>query len=124
MYVDANIPGANAFLPLAARSNMIRSLLKQAIGLGTSAVRQIGSEAGGVAYELEGDGGRTARFALIAEKKSYMVAIAPAMLAIQKMASDQITERGLILPDRYADPQQILAFLQTAGVKFVHSQNG
>jgi short subunit dehydrogenase-like uncharacterized protein len=123
MYVDANTLGANAFLSLAARSNITRSLLQRTIGFGTSAARRFGSEVGGVAYELEGEGGRTARFAMIAEEKSYMLAIAPAVLAIQKLATDQITERGLILPDRYADPQQILGFLQSAGVKFVHSQN-
>src|SRR5262249_19751583 len=66
MYVDANIPGVNAFLSLAARSNVIRGLLRRTIGVGTRAARQFGSETGGVAYELEGEGGRTARFALIA----------------------------------------------------------
>jgi short subunit dehydrogenase-like uncharacterized protein len=123
MYVDANIVGANTLLSLAARSNLIRSLLERTVGFGTSAARQFGSETGGVAYELEGADGRTARFALIAEKKSYMVAIAPAVLATQKLASDGITDRGLILPDRYADPTQILGFLQSAGVKFIHSRN-
>jgi hypothetical protein len=119
MYVDANAFGANIFLMMAARSNLFGGVLPRAIGLGTSLARQFGSEIGGVAYELEGEDGRTARFALVAKERSYMVAIAPAVLAIQKMANDQITERGLILPDRYADPKEILAFLETVGVKFV-----
>jgi hypothetical protein len=119
MYVDANVFGANTFLTMAARSNLFRGVLQRAIGLGTSLARQFGSEIGGVAYELEDDDGRTARFALVAKERSYMLAIAPAVLAIQKMANDQFTERGLILPDRYADPRQILAFLETIGVKFV-----
>jgi hypothetical protein len=119
MYVDANAAGANLILSVAARSSAFRSFLQRAIGLGTSVARRLGSETGGVAYELEGEDGRVGRFALLADKKSYMVAIAPAVLAVQKMANDQITERGVILPDRYADPMEILGLLRTIGVKFV-----
>jgi len=38
---------------------------------------------------------------------------------VQKMANDQFTERGLVLPDRYADPFEILRFLNSAGVELV-----
>ena len=37
--------------------------------------------------------------------------VAPAVLAVQKIANDQFAERGLVLPDRYADLPDMLAFL-------------
>jgi short subunit dehydrogenase-like uncharacterized protein len=119
MYVDANAFGANTFLTMAAYSNVVRGILKHGIGLGTSIARRFGSEVGGVAYELEGEDARMGRFALVAKEKSYLVAIAPAVLAIQQLANDQFTERGLVLPDRYVDPVKILAYLKSAGVQFV-----
>jgi hypothetical protein len=119
MYIDANTLGANVMLTLAANSKVVRRVMQSGFRLGTWFARRFGSAAGGVAYELEGEDGRTGRFALIAEKNSYLVAIAPAVLAVQKMANDQFTEGGLVLPDRYADAREILRFLEAAGVKYV-----
>ncbi len=118
MYVDANIPGANLVLSVATRSRAFCAILQRTIGLGTAMARRFGSDVGGVAYEVEGEDGRTSRFALFADEKSYLVAVAPAVLAVQKMANDQLTERGLILPGQYIEPTKILGFLKTAGVKF------
>ena len=119
MYVDADIPGANTMLTIAAHSNATRLVIQRGVRCGTAFARRFGSEIGGVAYELEGDDGRMARFALIAQSNSYFLAIAPAVLAIQKMANDQFTERGLVLPDRYVEPVALIRYLQAAGVKYV-----
>ncbi len=118
MYVDANALGVNTMLALASYSNAVRRVMQSGISLGTWMARRFGSEMGGVAYELEGVDGRVGRFALIAEKNSYLVAIAPAVLAVKKMAGDQLTERGLLLPDRYVEPLEILRFLDAMGVKY------
>ena len=119
MYVDANTFGANAVLTMAAYSNVMRRVMQGGIGWGTSLARRFGSTVGGMAYEVEGENGHVARFAIVAKLNSYLVAIAPAVLAVQKMANDQFTERGLVLPDRYADPFEILRFLNSAGVELV-----
>ena len=119
MYVDANTFGANAVLTMAAYSNVMRRVMQGGIGWGTSMARRFGSTVGGMAYEVEGENGHVARFAIVAKLNSYLVAIAPAVLAVQKMANDQFTERGLVLPDRYADPFEILRFLNSAGVELV-----
>jgi hypothetical protein len=52
-------------------------------------------------------------------KESYLVAIAPAVLAVQKIANDRLTDRGLVLPDRYTDPTEVMQFLTKAGMKFL-----
>jgi Saccharopine dehydrogenase NADP binding domain len=119
MYVDANVLGANTMLTLAAYSKVVRKLMQCGIGFGTSLARRFGSSTGGIVYEIEGVDGRIARFALVAEQNSYLVAIAPAVLAVQRIASDQFTERGLVLPERHAEPLAILRFLDSAGVKYV-----
>ena len=110
MYVDANTLGANAMLTMAAHSRIVRHMMQRGLGFGTRLARRFGANVGGIAYEIAGDDGRTARFALFAEKNSYLVAIAPAVLALQTMANDALVDRGLLLPDRYADPLAILRF--------------
>jgi hypothetical protein len=119
MYVDANTLGANAMLTLAAYSNIVRKVMQTGIDFGTWAARRLGSDIGGLAYELEGDDGHVRRFALVAQKNSYLVAVAPAILAVEKMATDRLPERGLLTPDRYIEPLEILRFLDAAGVEYV-----
>jgi hypothetical protein len=119
MYVDANTFGANTALSVAAHSNVIRRAMQSGIGLGTWLARRFGSTIGGVAYEIENENGQVARYALVAELNSYLIAVAPAVLAVQKMANDQFNERGLVLPDRYAELSEILEFLNFAGVKLL-----
>jgi hypothetical protein len=119
MYVDANTVGANTVLSVAAYSNTIRWAMKSGIGLGTWLARRFGSTVGGVAYEIEDENGQVSRYALVAESNSYLIAVAPAVLAVQKMANEQFTERGLVLPDRYAELPEILKFLNFAGVTLI-----
>ena len=118
MYVDANIPAANAILCLAARSTAVRSLLKRSIGVGAAVARRLGSSVGGVAYQVEANDGRIATFALFAEEKSYLLAVAPPVLAVKKLVNDQISDRGVLAPGQYTDAAEILEFLRAASVKF------
>ncbi len=119
MYVDANTFGANAVLTMAAHSNAVRAIMRSGIRLGASIARRFGSTIGGVAYEIENENGNVARFALAAKLNSYLIAVAPAVLAVQKMANDQFEERGLVLPDEYADLPEMLRFLTFAGVNLI-----
>ena len=58
MYVDTNTAGVNSLLQLAAMFQPVRELLLQKIDWGTWLARKLGSSAGGIGYEIEGDSER------------------------------------------------------------------
>jgi hypothetical protein len=116
MFVDTNTLGANSLLDLAARSAAIRRLLEWSARWGTIVARVFGSAAGGVGYEIEGAGGQAERYALVAGKNSFIVAIAPAILAAQAIAEDRFADRGLVSPDRHVEPQVLFDFLKSKGI--------
>jgi hypothetical protein len=117
MYVDANVPGGNMLLRLAARSSAIRRLLERHIHAGTWVARWLGSSAGGIAYEIEDAGGKIVRWAITSAENSHVVAVAPAVLAARAIVESRFADTGLIPPDRHVEPDELFAFLNSAGVR-------
>jgi saccharopine dehydrogenase-like NADP-dependent oxidoreductase len=116
MYVDTNTPGVNNLLRLAARYRFVRRVLEYRAGLGTRIARTLGSNAGGIGYEIEDARGHIARYAIVAAKNSFITAVAPAVLAAQALAEDGFPHRGLVAADRHVDPDVLFAFLQSRGI--------
>ena len=116
MYVDANVPGMNSMLRLAAASTVVRGVLRRVVRFGTAVARRFGSPAGGIGYEIEDSDGHVVRYAIAAEKNSYLTAVAPAVLVAQAIAAGRFYARGLILPDRYVEPAELFGFLRAAGI--------
>lgn len=116
MYVDTNTVGGNSLLQLATYSSAVRKLMERSIRLGTWLARKFGSSAGGIGYEIETANGRVANYALVAEQNSFVVAVAPAVLAVRAIANDHFTERGLVLPDCHVRPAALFAFLATNSI--------
>ena len=116
MYVDTNTVGVNSLLQLAALADPVRELLQRKLDWGTWLARKLGSSAGGIGYEIEGDNGRLARCAITGGTNSFLVAVAPAVLATKAIALDQFPNRGLVLPDQHATREELLAFLEASGM--------
>jgi hypothetical protein len=116
MYVDTNLPGMNTLLRLAAKSRVLRSALKRSIGLGSSIARRLGSSAGGLGYEIEDAVGQVVRYAIVAKRNSFLVAVAPAVLAAQSIVENRFSHRGLVLPNQHVEPDELLGFLRAAGI--------
>jgi hypothetical protein len=117
MYIDTNTAGLNALLDLAARSSAMRRFLEWSARWGTSVARILGSAAGGVGYEIEGAGGQVERYAMVGGKNSFIVAVAPAVLAAQALAEDRFAHRGLVAPDRHVEPYELFTFLKSKGIR-------
>jgi hypothetical protein len=115
MYVDTNTPGVNTLLRLAARWPAARRLLERQVRVARWFARLFGSSAGGIGYEIEDAAGRVARYAIVAEKNSFVAAIAPAVLAAQAIAEERFPHRGLVLPNRHVEPAHLFAFLRSSG---------
>lgn len=116
MYIDANTSGVNTLLRWAARSPTLRRLLESQVRLATRFARAFGSAAGGIGYDIEDTSGRVARYAIVSEKNSFMAAVAPAVLAARSIVEDRFPHRGLVLPDRHVEPQELFASLRSSGI--------
>ena len=116
MFVDSNVPGGNTMLRLAACQPAIRRMLEQHVHLSTWLARKVGSLAGGLGYEIEDANGRIVRWAITSGENSYLVAVAPAVLAARAIVEHQFSHQGLVPPDRHVDPDELLGFFQANGI--------
>jgi hypothetical protein len=117
MYVDANTPGVNMLLCAAAHLPALRWLLLHTVNWGTEIARMIGSRAGGIGYEIEDAAGYVARFALLSAQNSFLVAVAPAVLAAQAMVAGPFQPTGLVLPHKQIEPAELWAFFKSHGIE-------
>lgn len=116
MYVDTNTFGVNTLLRFAAHSRLLRQFLESQARLGTRIARTFGSSAGGIGYEIEDAAGQVTCYSIVADKNSFVTAVAPAVLAAQRIAEDRLPCTGLVPPDRHVEPNKLFAFLQTRGI--------
>jgi NAD(P)-dependent dehydrogenase (short-subunit alcohol dehydrogenase family) len=116
MYVDSNVFGGNALLELAALSEPLRQVAKRKVHIGAWLARKFGSLAGGLGYEIEGTDGRVSRHAIVAAENSFVVAVAPAVLAAKMIATDEFGGHGLIPPNQHVSPAKLFTFLAERGI--------
>jgi hypothetical protein len=116
-YVDSRVPGLNLALDLAARSRLAHRLLVRLIRPGVRLARALGSPAGCLAFEIEGQGGQRAAYALVARQHGYFTPIVPAVIAARALAEGRFDQRGLVPPDRHVPAEELLAYLDRIGVR-------
>jgi saccharopine dehydrogenase-like NADP-dependent oxidoreductase len=118
-YVDSWVPGLNVMLDLGARSALVHALMARCLPLGLALSRRLGSATGCLAFEIEAAGGQIARYALISSHHGHYTPIAPAVLAVRAIAEGRFAPTGIVPPNRYVDPDDLLAYLEAIGVRTV-----
>ena len=83
--------------------------------------RTLGSVAGGMLAEIEEASGAVIQARVFAPRRSYLAAVAPAILAVRAIASGRFTERGLVPHDHHGDPDELFAYLRRLGIECVFS---
>jgi hypothetical protein len=116
IYVDTNTWGGNTMLDLAARSYTIRRMLTWQVRLGTWLARKFGSSAGGIGYEIEDADGRIMRWVIMSAENSYVVAVAPAVLAARAVFENRFAYSGLVPADRHVAPAELWKFFHENGI--------
>jgi hypothetical protein len=117
-WVDSRIPGMNGVLALAAR----RSPLRRAIGRirlrgGTSVARLLGSTAGGMLVEIGGADGSVTEARAYARRRSYLAAVAPAILKACDLASGRGPAPGLVPHHRHVELSRLIGLLRENGIE-------
>jgi hypothetical protein len=116
MFVDTNTRFGNTMMCLAAQQPVIRRILERHVRLGTWLARKLGSRAGGIGYEIEDADHRILRWAITSSDNSYVVAVAPAVLAVRAIWEQRFPHYGLVPPDRHVEPDELCEFFQANGI--------
>ncbi len=123
-YVDPRMPGLSLALALAARSAPIRRALGATAPLGVALCRVLGSTRGGMLFEVEAADGVRVTVVLHARQRSYVVAVAPAVLAARALAQGRFAPAGLVPPDRQVEPRELVEYVGRLGVDLVTIRHG
>jgi hypothetical protein len=116
MFVDTNLPFANIVMRLAADHTLIRRMLERHVGFGTWLARKLGSTTGGVGYEIVDANDRIVRWAITSRENSYVVAVAPAVLAARAIVQQRFPHQGVVPPNRHVDPDELREFFHANGI--------
>jgi short subunit dehydrogenase-like uncharacterized protein len=116
-WVDTRRPLLNALFAAAARHRPLRRLVRLLQPLGRQVAKRFGARAGGFAVEVEDAAGARHAAGFVHETHSYVVAVAPAVLAARALAAGTFTGSGLVAADRQIDPHELIAYLARAGVQ-------
>jgi hypothetical protein len=115
-WVDTRRDRLNALIGVAARSRLVRTLVRAGQPLGRRLTKRFGPRSGAFGIEVEDAGGEQVAAGFVHATHSYLVAVAPAVLAAKAIARGSFAERGLIPVDRYVDPWQLAEYLERIGV--------
>jgi saccharopine dehydrogenase-like NADP-dependent oxidoreductase len=116
-WVDSRVPGLNSVFRLLARAPALAARVSRAMRRSTLVARTFGSVAGGMLAEIEEASGNVIQARVFAPRRSFLAAVAPAVLAVHAIASGRFTERGMVPHDRHVDPDELFAYLRRLGIE-------
>ncbi|HTF57556.1 MAG TPA: hypothetical protein VK661_10015 [Planctomycetota bacterium] len=108
-FVTTRTPAGNALVGMAARIPALRRILPAARAM----AKRFGAVTGGLGLEVD-----DARFAVMAEERSWRAAVAPAVLAVRAIVREKFPYRGFVTPERHVEPDELVNFLVKLGVTF------
>ena len=106
--VDAGIPGMNMMFGAAARSALLRRQLQFMQPVSLAITRRVGKTEGVLAYEVIG-AART-KYLMFLGKKSYLMAILPAVLAARTPR-----EPGVVPPSQHLNADELFTRIRNEG---------
>lgn len=116
-WTDTSTLGANGVLSLVARSRALRWTATRMLPLGAVAGRLLGTRRGAFAVEIEDGAGTVSSLALTSERRSYLIAVAPAVLAARSLAEGHFAERGVVRADRQVPVGDLIGYLGDLGIE-------
>ena len=114
-WVDPHTRGAAPLLALASRSALARRAMDAMVPGGVRLARLAGTREGVFAVRVQGSAG-VARWVLRAPRRSYLLALGPATIAVRRLASGERGPRGLVPADEHVSQDALMKFLDTHGI--------
>jgi hypothetical protein len=122
-WVDTQMPFVNALLHGCAQFPVSAALVRRLSGLGSAIARRRGALAGAFGVEVEGPSGSIVRRLLSGPTQSYMIAVAPAVLAVRALAAGWSRQTGLVQVDGQVDPDELVSYLAASGIGLHQSRD-
>ena len=115
-WIDTRRGILNAVLAAASRSRLLRSAVRAGRDIGRGLTKRLGSSSGGFGIELEDANGVRSSSGFLHPTDSYLVAVAPALLAARRLAAGTFASTGLVPADRHVDPWELVSYLRGLGI--------
>lgn len=115
--VDTQVLGLNRMIAFALTLPAGKRLLEVLAPAGLPLSRLAGSRAGGYVVEIVADDGRVATTALLGQRRSFLAAVVPAVLAAESLMGGNSPPPGVVPPDRHCDPNELFAELRKVGIE-------
>ena len=122
--MDSQVPGLSGALAISARVPVGRWIVERVLPFGIVLARRVGSTSGALAVEIEGVDATLARYTLMVSRSSFLIAVAPAVLAARALADGRLKVCGLVPNDRQVTPEELLAYLRRLGMTCVVERAG
>ncbi|MEK7467037.1 MAG: saccharopine dehydrogenase NADP-binding domain-containing protein [Planctomycetota bacterium] len=111
------IRGLDVFLSAAARIPGLPSLIRAALSPAAVAVlRPLGRDGGGLGVEVEGGNGEVRLASLAGAEGAHFIAVAPAAIAVRRLAEETVRSRGLVPTVDAAPDAELFEWLRGLGV--------
>ena len=117
-WVDARRAALNRLLAGAARRPRLLSVLRAVEPISRPLAKLVGVRSGGFGVDVEDASGRRVAAGFVHASHSYIVAVAPAVLAARHLAAGTFDETGVVPADRQVNPFELCEWLQWAGVSY------
>jgi saccharopine dehydrogenase-like protein len=117
-WVDARRSVFNRLLAVAARMPRVLSLVRAIEPAGRPLAKLAGARSGGFAVVVEDANGRRVAAGFVDSAQSYLVAVAPAILATRHLAAGSFDATGFVPADQQVNPFELREWLQRAGVSY------
>ena len=121
-WVDARRSVFNRILGAAARMPPVLSLVRALEPVGRPLAKLVGARSGGFAVVVEDADGRRTAAGFVHAAHSYLVAVAPAILAARRLAADSFKATGCVPADQHVDPFELREWLGRAGVSYFETR--
>jgi hypothetical protein len=116
-WVDTRRRALNTLFAAAARHRSVLQVVRAMQSAGRKVTKYLGARSGGFGIDVEDASGTQATVGFVHATHSYIVAVAPAILAARDIAAGRFSASGLIPPDRHVDPGELVSWLERAGVR-------
>ncbi len=118
-WVDPNVPLARSALAFAARVPTLAAVARAVAS--TVGPGPFGRHDGVFAVDIR-EGPRHARFTFSAARRSYLVAVEPAVIAAEALARGAAPAAGAVLPHVQVDPEVLFARLAAMGIAITRTR--
>jgi hypothetical protein len=115
-WVDTRRRLLNHLIAAAATSRSLGVTMRGLESTGRRFMKHVGSASGGFGIELKDANGDGHSSGFLHPTHSYLVAVAPAVLAARHIVAGTFASTGLVPADRQVDPWELVGYLRGSGI--------